>query len=112
MVWWITHYPAGIAPSRDYAVRAPSLEAAKRKLAAAINVPLVDPPIAQQGDLSHEPQSMTPCWSAFESPPGPAGSTTARLPTTSPCTTTQPPAPGATTSACCPRPPSPPSPPP
>ena len=41
MVWWITHYPAGDAPSRDYAVRAPSPEAAARdKLAAALNVPL------------------------------------------------------------------------
>ena len=40
MVWWITHYPAGDAPSRDHAVRAPSLEAAKRKLAAALDVPL------------------------------------------------------------------------
>ena len=32
MVWRITHYPPGDAPSREYAVRAPSLEAAKRKL--------------------------------------------------------------------------------
>ena len=40
MVWWVRHYPAGDAPSRDYAVRAPSHEAAKRKLAAAINVPV------------------------------------------------------------------------
>ena len=40
MVWRITHYPAGDAPSRDYAVRASSPEAAKRKLAAALNVPL------------------------------------------------------------------------
>ena len=40
MVWRITHYSAGDAPSREYAVRAPSLEAAKRKLAAAINVPV------------------------------------------------------------------------
>ena len=40
MVWRITHYVPGDAPSRDYAVRASSLEAAKRKLAAVINVPL------------------------------------------------------------------------
>ncbi len=40
MVWWVTHYPAGDAPSRDYAVKTPSHEAAKRKLAAAINVPV------------------------------------------------------------------------
>ena len=40
MVWRITHYPAGDAPSRDYAVRAPSLECAKRKLAAALGVPV------------------------------------------------------------------------
>ena len=40
MVWRITHYPARDAPSRDYTVRAPSLEAAKRKLAAALDVPL------------------------------------------------------------------------
>ena len=36
MVWRITHYPAGDAPSRDYAVRAPSHEAARDKLAAAL----------------------------------------------------------------------------
>ena len=40
MVWRIYHYPAGDAPSRNYAVRAPSLEAAKRKLAAVIDVPV------------------------------------------------------------------------
>ena len=39
MVWRVTHYLAGDAPSRDYAVRAPSLMAAKRKLAAALDVP-------------------------------------------------------------------------
>ena len=38
--WRITHYPAGDAPSRDYAVRAPSLIAAKRTLAAALGVPV------------------------------------------------------------------------
>ncbi|MCY4489830.1 MAG: hypothetical protein OXF11_22370 [Deltaproteobacteria bacterium] len=40
MHWQIMHYPAGRAPSRQYAVRARSREAARRKLAAAINVPL------------------------------------------------------------------------
>ena len=40
MTWRITHYPAGDAPSHDYAVRASSLVAAKRKLAAALDVPL------------------------------------------------------------------------
>ena len=40
MVWRISHYPAGAAPSRNYAVRAPNLDAAKRKLAAALDVPL------------------------------------------------------------------------
>ena len=40
MYWRITHYPAGTAPSRDYAVRAPSLDTAKRKLAAALGVPV------------------------------------------------------------------------
>ncbi len=39
MVWRITHYPGGDEPSRDYAVRAPSLIAAKRKLAATLDVP-------------------------------------------------------------------------
>ena len=39
MTWRIAHYPAGDAASRDYAVRAPSLEAARRKLAAALDVP-------------------------------------------------------------------------
>ena len=38
--WRITHYPAGDAPSRDCAVRAPSLGAAKRTLAAALAVPV------------------------------------------------------------------------
>ena len=40
MVWRISHYTAGDALSRDYAVRAASLEAAKRKLAAVIDVPV------------------------------------------------------------------------
>ena len=40
MHWMITHYAAGDAPSRQYAVRARSREAARRKLAAAINVSL------------------------------------------------------------------------
>ena len=35
----ITHYPAGVAPSRDYAVLAPSLDTARRKLADTLNVP-------------------------------------------------------------------------
>ena len=38
--WRVTHYPAGDAPSRDYTVRAPSLTAAKRTLAAALDVPV------------------------------------------------------------------------
>ena len=38
--WRITHYPAGDAPSRDYTVRAPNLAAAKRTLAAALDVPV------------------------------------------------------------------------
>ena len=37
--WPITHYPAGVAPSRNYAVRAPSPDAARRKLADTLNVP-------------------------------------------------------------------------
>ena len=40
MTWRITYYPAGDAPSRDYAVRAPSLDTARRELADALNVPL------------------------------------------------------------------------
>ena len=40
MYWRINHYSAGDAPSREYAVKARSREAARRKLAAAINVPL------------------------------------------------------------------------
>ena len=39
-VWRILHYPAGDAPSREYKVRAPTLESAKRKLAAALRVPV------------------------------------------------------------------------
>ncbi len=38
-VWRIVHYPPGAAPSREHAVRAPTLEAAKRKLAAVLRVP-------------------------------------------------------------------------
>ena len=37
--WRITHCPASQAPSRDYAVRAPSLDTARRKLADTLNVP-------------------------------------------------------------------------
>ncbi len=40
MHWMITHYAPGDAPSRQYTVRARSRDAAKRKLAAAIQVPL------------------------------------------------------------------------
>ena len=40
MHWRIAHYPAGDAFSRGYVVRARSREAARRKLAAAIRVPL------------------------------------------------------------------------
>ena len=39
MLWQFIHYPAGAAPSRDYAVRAPSLDAARRQLAHALRVP-------------------------------------------------------------------------
>ncbi len=39
-VWRIIHYPAGDAPSQECKVRAPNLEAAKRKLAAALGVPV------------------------------------------------------------------------
>ena len=35
MHWRITHYTAGAAPSRDYVVCAPNLEAASATLAAA-----------------------------------------------------------------------------
>ena len=40
MIWQFIHYPARDAPSRDYAVRAPTLNAAKRTLAATLNVPV------------------------------------------------------------------------
>ena len=39
-VWRLLHYPAGNAPSREYAVRAPTLDAAKRKHAAVVCVPV------------------------------------------------------------------------
>ena len=39
-VRWVAHYPAGDAPTCDYAAKAPSLDAAKRKRAAVINAPL------------------------------------------------------------------------
>ena len=40
MYWRITHQPAGDAPWRQYKVRARSRDAARRKLALAIRVPL------------------------------------------------------------------------
>ena len=40
MYWRISHYPASEIPSRGYVVRARSREAARCKLAAAIQVPL------------------------------------------------------------------------
>ena len=40
MYWRISHYPSGDDPSRQYTVRASSRDAARRKLAAAIWVPL------------------------------------------------------------------------
>ena len=40
MYWRISHYSAGDAPSCGYAVKTRSREAARRKLTAAIQVPL------------------------------------------------------------------------
>ena len=40
MHWRLIHRPAGDAPSREYVVRAASLESARRKLAALLNVPV------------------------------------------------------------------------
>ena len=40
MLWPFIHYPAGSAPSRECAVRAPSLDAARAKLARALDVPV------------------------------------------------------------------------
>ena len=40
MHWRIIHYPAGDSASRQYTVRARSRTVARRKLAAAIQVPL------------------------------------------------------------------------
>ncbi len=40
MHWMKTHYPASDVRSREYAVKARSREAARRKLAAVIQVPL------------------------------------------------------------------------
>ena len=40
MHWRIAQYPTGGAPSRDYAVKAPSLEDAQRKLATAPDIPV------------------------------------------------------------------------
>ena len=40
MHWRLIHRPAGDAPSCEYVVRAASLEAARRKLAAFLNVPV------------------------------------------------------------------------
>ena len=68
--------------------------------------PPVDAPLNPRGGTRWT-STATPCWSDYTSPPGPAGSTTARRATMSPSPTKPRPAPGATTSACCPRPPSP-----
>ena len=109
MVWRITHYPAGDAPSRDYAVRASEPRSGEAKARRGPQRPRCgrsDSRIRRNPWIS----IATPCWSACASPPGPAGSTTARRATTSPPTTTPRRAPGATTSACCRRPPSPRSP--
>ena len=40
MTWRVTHYPAGDAPSRKHAMRAPSHDAAGRNLAAFPDVPV------------------------------------------------------------------------
>ena len=40
MHWRLIHRPPGDAPTRGYVVRAASLEAARRKLAAFLNVPV------------------------------------------------------------------------
>lgn len=40
MIWRITYYPAGDMPSREYLVRAANIDAARRKLAAVLDVPV------------------------------------------------------------------------
>ncbi len=40
MYWRVTHRPAGDTPSRRHAVRAPNLDAVRRKLAAFLDVPV------------------------------------------------------------------------
>ena len=41
MHWWVTHYRAGRCPvARGTPCERPSLDAAKRKLAAALDVPV------------------------------------------------------------------------
>ena len=40
MVWNLTHTPVTDAPEREFAVYGPTLEAARRKLAAALHVSL------------------------------------------------------------------------
>ena len=40
MHWRIIHRPPGDEPSRGYVVRAASLDAARRKFAAFLNVPV------------------------------------------------------------------------
>ena len=48
MVWRIVHYPAGDAPSRDYAVRAPSHEAAEAQARRRPQRPGVDAPVTDK----------------------------------------------------------------
>ena len=40
MVWRLTHYPPGDAPSRDYKVQGRTIDDAMDKLARALGVPI------------------------------------------------------------------------
>ena len=81
----IGHYPAGdravAQTTRCGRPASPRREAEARRRPRR---PPVDAPLARE-ERAHEPQPTTPCRSSLcASPPGPAGSTTARRATTSP----------------------------
>ena len=51
MVWWVTHYPAGDAPSRRYAVRASQLRRGHAQARRLSRRPRVDAPITREEDF-------------------------------------------------------------
>ena len=72
MLWHFIHYPAGTAPSRECAVRAPNLDAARRRLARAMRVPAWS--LRALPSVPDRPADRTTAWRITYYPAGTAPS--------------------------------------